>query len=351
VTPATLAGGRYALERPLGRGGMAEVMLARDTALDRDVAVKLLAERVRGDRDLRERFLREGRFAARLSHPNVVGVYDSGEEDGRPYIVMECVDGASLAEELGRRGPLAPAEVAELGRQACEGLAHAHARGLVHRDVKPQNLLLRPDGTVKVADFGIARAAGGGATLTQAGTLLGTAAYMAPEVVAGEPAGPAADVYSLGAVLYELVTGEPPQHATTLAELAEQEPPRPPSERTDGIPRRFEETIMRCLARDPEHRPSAAELARDLAVPAAASERPTEVARPAAPSPRRRRDWLVPAALVAVVAATVAAVTLALAATSRDDPPPPERVQPVPAGRTPAEDARNLADWLRANAG
>jgi serine/threonine protein kinase len=347
VRPATLAGGRYALERPLGRGGMAEVMLARDTALDRDVAVKLLAERVRGDRDLRERFLREGRFAARLSHPNVVGVYDSGEEDGRPYLVMECVDGVSLAEELARRGPLAPAETAALGRQACEGLAHAHARGLVHRDVKPQNLLLRPDGTVKVADFGIARAAGG-ATLTQAGTLLGTAAYMAPEVVAGKPAGPAADVYSLGAVLYELVTGEPPQRARTLAELAEQEPPRPPSEHAPGIPPGFEETIMRCLARDPAQRPSAEELARELALPAAPSEAPTEITRGRTPArPHRRRFWLVPAGVVA--AAT--AVTLAIAATTDDDPPPPQRVQSVPVGRTPAEDARNLADWLRANAG
>jgi len=127
---------------------MAVVMLARDTVLDRPVAVKLLAGRLEGDAELRKRFLREGRFAAQLSHPNVVAVYDTGEQDTRPYIVMECVEGVSLAEELHRRGRLPAAEVIELGRQACAGLEHAHARGLVHRDVKPQNLLLREDGAL-----------------------------------------------------------------------------------------------------------------------------------------------------------------------------------------------------------
>lgn len=190
MTPGTLPallGGRYLLERRLGVGGMAVVHLARDTVLDRPVAVKLLAERFGDDDELRERFLREGRFAAKLSHPHVVAVFDTGEEDGRPYIVMEHVEGASLSEELERRRTIPPEEVAELGRQACAGLAHAHAAGVVHRDVKPQNLLLRSDGLLKVADFGIARG-GVGATITQAGTLLGTAAYMAPEVARGDPA-------------------------------------------------------------------------------------------------------------------------------------------------------------------
>jgi eukaryotic-like serine/threonine-protein kinase len=225
--PALLAE-RYRIERRLGLGGMAVVHLARDTLLDRPVAVKLLADRYGGDEELRERFLREGRFAARLSHPHVVGVFDTGEAEGQPYLVLEYVEGASLAEELARRGRFPVTEVVELGRQACAGLAHAHAAGLVHRDVKPQNLLLRSDGVLKVADFGIARATDGGATLTQAGTLLGTASYMAPEVAEGAPATAAADVYSLGAVLYELLTGVPPRQVETLADLVRPEPIDPP---------------------------------------------------------------------------------------------------------------------------
>src|SRR5689334_17683203 len=176
---------------------MATVYLAQDEELHRPVAVKVLAENLAGDAALRERFLREARLAARLSHPNVVSVYDAGEtEDGLPYIVMEYVPGTTLAE-LGR---VPPHEGVELVLQACRGLAHAHAAGLVHRDVKPQNLLLRDDGTVKVADFGIARAAETTA-LTQIGTVLGTAAYLSPEQALGEEVTAAADVYSLGAVL------------------------------------------------------------------------------------------------------------------------------------------------------
>ena len=190
--------GRYRLERPLGHGGMATVYLAHDVELDRPVAVKLLAESLAGDQAFRRRFLREARLAARLSHPNVVGVYDAGEaEDGRPYIVMEYVDGSTLEG----RGRLPPREAVGLAVQACHGLAHAHAAGLVHRDVKPHNLLLRSDGTLKVADFGIARAAEATA-LTQVGTVLGTAAYLAPEQATGGEVTPATDVYSLGAVLY-----------------------------------------------------------------------------------------------------------------------------------------------------
>lgn len=346
MSEVALAGGRYLLERRLGRGGMAEVVLARDTTLDRPVAVKLLADGPSGDPELRERFLREGRFAAQLSHPNVVRVYDTGEEDGRPYIVMELVDGASLAEELQRRGPLPAAEVVELGLQACAGLAHAHERGLVHRDVKPQNLLLGRNGTLKVADFGIARAGSGSATLTQAGTLLGTAAYMAPEVVRGEPATTAADVYSLGAVLYELVTGSPPRRAATIAELADDEAVLLPGQRADGVPRELEETIMRCLDPDPARRPaSARDLARELGEPGGPtlSQRPTEIARSVRRTEASRRVWL-----GAAIAAALAALGLALT-TGDDDPGAPPAIAPVPAGGTPEQDARNLSDWLREN--
>ena len=342
--------GRYRLVEPLASGGMGTVWSAHDETLDRPVAVKLLSESAAADAELRERFLREGRFAAQLAHANVVAVYDTGEQDGRPYIVMECVDGESLAEVVRRRGPLPSEDVVELGGQACAGLEHAHARGLVHRDVKPQNLLLRDDGTLKVADFGIARSGGGGTTITQAGTLLGTAAYMAPEVVQGEPATAASDVYSVGAVLYELVTGEPPRRATTIADLAQDdgEPVRPPSQLGVSVPAPLETTILRCLAREPARRPaSARELAHELEARADAptfSQQRTEVlSRVQRSGGGCRRLWALLAG-VAAVAVLLLAVTL-----SGDEPPPTSGVEPVPVSGTPAGDARNLADWLRAN--
>ena len=343
MTPATLAGGRYELAERLGRGGMAVVLLGRDTALDRPVAVKLLAGGLENQAESRERFLREGRFAAQLSHPNVVGVFDTGEQDGQPYIVMERVEGGSLAELLHRRGTLPAEEVAELGRQAAAGLAHAHARGVVHRDVKPQNLLLDGAGTLKVADFGIARSRDVSATLTQAGTVLGTAAYMAPEAVRGEPATPAGDVYGLGAVLYELATGRPPREVSTIADLARNEPPRAPSELTP-LPRELEDTIMRCLASDPRHRPTAEEVAVELGAEPTLSQRPTEVLVGQAHG-RRRVPW-------GRAAAGTIAVTLFLAAVVLDDdePPPAPAVDPVPAASTPAQHARTLAAWLREQA-
>src|SRR5438874_379585 len=254
----SIATGRYRLERPLGHGGMASVYEARDTGLDRAVAVKVLAENLAGDEELRTRFLREARLAARLSHPNVVNVFDAGEDEGRPYIVMELVEGATLAG----RGPVPAEEARGLALQAARGLAHAHQAGLVHRDIKPGNLLLRRDGTLKIADFGIARAAETTA-LTQAGTVLGTAAYLAPEQALGEEVTAAADVYSLGAVLYELLTGRPPFEFDSLADLAEQQRRMaitPVRELASDAPPELEDLVMRCLARNPAYRPSAAEL-------------------------------------------------------------------------------------------
>jgi serine/threonine protein kinase len=344
VSASSVGGGRYRLERPLGRGGMASVYLARDVELDRPVAVKLLAESLAGDTAFRRRFLREARLAARLSHPNVVAVYDAGDEGGgRPYIVMEYVDGTTLEG----RGPLPPGEAVALAVQACQGLAHAHAAGLVHRDVKPHNLLLRTDGALKVADFGIARAAEATA-LTQVGTVLGTAAYLAPEQAAGEEVTAAADVYSLGAVLYELLAGRPPYEPASLADLTDRPEIRPVSELAPRVPRHVEDAVMRSLARNPAYRPaSAGELAREL------GDRPTAPTRAAAAAPARLRSrwWL---AVPAAAAIAVLAVGVVLA-TSDDDRPPPRRpapaaARPIPPGANAQEQARNVAAWLRARA-
>jgi serine/threonine-protein kinase len=324
---------------------MASVYLAHDAELDRPVAVKMLEESLAGDSAFRNRFLREARLAARLSHPNVVAVYDAGEADGgRPYIVMEYVDGTTLEG----RGPLPPAEAVALAAQACDGLAHAHAAGLVHRDVKPHNLLLRRDGTLKVADFGIARAAEATA-LTQVGTVLGTAAYLAPEQAAGEEITAAADVYSLGAVLYELLAGRPPYEPASLADLADRPEIRPVSELAPEVPRHVEDAVMRSLARNPAYRPASAdELARELGDEPTA---PTRVAQ-AAPAPRRSRWWLaVPAA--AAIGAVAAGVVLV--STHDDSKPPPRRpgqvaIRPIPPDANAQEQARNVAAWLRARA-
>ena len=350
MTEATVAGRRYRLERPLGHGGMASVYLARDSELDRSVAVKLLAENAAGDDGLRERFVREARLAARLSHPNIVGVFDAGEDDGRPYIVMEHVDGETLSDLLARQGRLPPEEARGLALQAARGLAHAHAAGLVHRDIKPQNLLLREDGTLKIADFGIARAAEGTA-LTQAGTVLGTAAYLAPEQALGEQATPAADVYSLGAVLYELLTGKPPYEFDSLADLADKQRRHaiaPVRELAPDVPRELEEVVMRCLARNPAYRPaSAAELERELG-PATAE--PPTVRVPSPRQPSRRLLWL-GAAGAAALAGILLGVTLTGGHSSKQPAPKPQAVPQVPRGADAQEQARNIAAWLRRYSG
>jgi eukaryotic-like serine/threonine-protein kinase len=334
-------GGRYEVERTLGGGGMAVVYLARDGELGRKVAIKVLADNLSGDVELRERFVREAQLAARLSHPNVVQVFDAGEQDGRPFIVMECVDGESLAETVRREGGLDPDRVAELGIQACAGLEHAHRAGLVHRDVKPANLLLTAEGTLKVADFGIAHAVEA-TRVTAVGTVLGTAAYLSPEQAFGEQVTPASDLYSLGICLYELLAGEPPYGYETLAEMFSRREAGPPPP-LDGVPQELEATIRRCLERDPGDRPgSAAELARSLAVSRMASPptAATQVARvDVTPSWGRTLVWVGAIAVVALVA-----LLAVFALRGGDDPP--ARTEPVSRGETPAQDFRNLAAWL-----
>jgi serine/threonine protein kinase len=334
--------GRYELGRHLGHGGMASVYEARDTGLERPVAVKLLAENLAGDEQLRKRFLRETRLAARLSHPNVVNVFDAGEDDGRPYIVMELVEGETLAEH----GRVPPAEARNLALQAARGLAHAHEAGLVHRDIKPGNLLVRADGTLKVADFGIARAAETTA-LTQAGTVLGTAAYLAPEQALGEVVTPTADVYSLGAVLYELLTGRPPFEFDSLADLAEKQRAMaitPVRELAPETPRALEDLVMRCLARNPSYRPSAAELVRDLEP--AAPEPPTE-RMPRVRLQERRTLWLALAGVLVLAAILLAVIALAGRDSGTPKPRPAPVVPSISRGSTPQEQARNIAAWLK----
>jgi serine/threonine-protein kinase len=331
---------RYRIERQLGRGGMATVYLAHDEELGRRVAVKVLAQHLVDDEEFRARFQREARLAARLSHPNVVRIFDAGDR----FMVMEYVPGTSLADA----GPLPVARAVELGVQACAGLQHAHDAGLVHRDIKPANLLLRDDGVLKIADFGIARAAES-TRHTQAGTLLGTAAYLAPEQIAGGDATAASDIYSLGAVLYELLTGRAPYTVSSLAELAAQQSAgsiQPVADLESSVPRNVEAAVMHALARDPSFRPgSARELGQELAT--TTDERPTQ----RLPQRRRRSG---PLFLVAALALAAIAVALALGVfgVGGDDtspPPRPARVTPPPPASTAEQQARNLARWLRAH--
>jgi serine/threonine-protein kinase len=220
MTNGTEIAERYRIERRLGLGGMSTVHLALDTRLERHVAIKLLAEHLADDPTFVSRFQREALAAARLVHPNVVQVFDSGLDavTGRHFIVMEYVPGQSVAEILRDRPELGVDETLAIVVQACHGLDYAHRQGVVHRDVKPGNLMRTPDGIVKLADFGIARAADQ-SSITQVGSVLGTAAYLSPEQAAGEEAGPRADLYSLGVVTYQCLAGRLPYEASSLSEL------------------------------------------------------------------------------------------------------------------------------------
>jgi serine/threonine protein kinase len=249
---------RYRLEGRLGVGGMSTVRLAFDTRLERYVAVKLLAEHLAEDRSFVARFRREALAAARLVHPNVVQVFDFGldDETHRNFIVMEHVDGHSCAELLKEHSVLDPRDAVDILEQACRGLDYAHRNGVVHRDVKPGNLLRSHEGVVKLADFGIAKAAED-SEITKAGSVLGTAAYLSPEQARGQKAGPPADLYALGVVAYQLLTGRLPYEAASLTDLArmqESGPPLSPSDVDSDIPPALGEAVMRALHPLPEGR-------------------------------------------------------------------------------------------------
>jgi eukaryotic-like serine/threonine-protein kinase len=267
VSDGELLDGRYRVLRPVGAGGMADVLLARDTELDRPVALKLLDLRLVGDAVAEARIIREARTTRGLEHENVVAVYDVGEVGGRPYIAMEYVAGRTLDEIVAERAPLPPDEVRSYARQALAGLGRAHELGVVHRDVKPSNMIVDPDGRLKLTDFGVARPSGGTASMTDAGTVVGTAAYMSPEQARGAPLGPASDLYSLGVVLFEMLSGRLPFSGAAL-EIAQRhvlEPAPPLSRFVEGVPAELDRAVARALAKAPEERfASAAEMAAAL---------------------------------------------------------------------------------------
>ncbi|HEX9967065.1 MAG TPA: protein kinase [Solirubrobacterales bacterium] len=272
MAPETLSE-RYEIGDRLGSGGMSNVYRATDRILERTVAVKVLAEHLSDDERFVARFRREALAVAKLIHPNIVQVYDTGVDEGRHFIVMEYVQGPSGAQLLKRQGPLDPDAAAEVGIQACAGLDYAHRRGIIHRDVKPGNLMVDGDPargrqmTVKLTDFGIARAMEQ-TRITQVGSVVGTAAYLAPEQVRGEEASPATDVYALGVVLYQFLTGRLPYEGSTLAELAvrqQNERPLPPSTYNDEVPESLGGAVLRALEGDVSRRyASADELAGGL---------------------------------------------------------------------------------------
>ncbi|MCU1371890.1 MAG: protein kinase family protein with domain [Ilumatobacteraceae bacterium] len=251
--------GRYELHRRVGRGGMAEVYLARDRLLDRLVAIKILFPEFATDPSFVARFRREAQAAANLNHPNIVGVYDWGKERGTYYIVMEYVDGQTVSEILRNEGPIEPKRAAGIAADVAAALGFAHRKGVVHRDVKPGNVLITKTGEVKVADFGIARAmtASSEENLTQTGSVMGTATYFSPEQAQGKPVDARSDLYSLGVVLYEMASGKPPFSADSPVAIAYkhvQEPIPSLAEKVPGIPSDYEAITLRALAKDPDDR-------------------------------------------------------------------------------------------------
>ncbi|WP_166396286.1 Stk1 family PASTA domain-containing Ser/Thr kinase [Rubrobacter marinus] len=290
---------RYALVRALGSGGMAKVYLAHDEVLGRDVALKMLRGAYAEDGEFVERFKREAQAAARLSHPNIVAVYDRGRaEDGSYYIAMEYVPGGTLKDRIVRDGALAPGVAAGVAEQIADALSAAHEEGVIHRDIKPQNALVTRTGDVKVTDFGIARAAAS-PSVTATSVVLGTAAYMSPEQAQGKTVGPQSDLYSLGVVLYEMLTGALPFEAENpvAVSLKHVNDPAPsPREANPEVPEALDAITLRLLAKDPNDRyPSASALADDLsriqsglAPTVVEAEKTKLLSAPLAPLPRDR---------------------------------------------------------------
>jgi len=316
--PGEVIAERYELEELVGTGGMSSVYRARDQLLERHVALKVLHPHYGDDAEYVERFRREARSVAQLSHPHIVTVIDRGEDDGQQFIVFEYVDGENLKQFLERTGPLPTRRALELALEIADALAFAHEHGLVHRDVKPQNVLLTPDGNAKVTDFGIARSLDVEHGVTQTGTVLGTSNYLSPEQASGKPTTQATDVYSLGVVLYELLTNEVPFPGENFVAVAMKhlnEQPPDVLERRPDVPLRLAAAVDRALEKDPARRfPTMDQFAWELRQCLAELDAPEEARTFIAPSPvlkesrprrararRGRRPLLL--ALVALVAA------------------------------------------------
>jgi hypothetical protein len=315
---------RYLLQEPIARGGMGTVWRATDEVLARPVAIKVLHSHLSEDETFLERFRLEALAAARLVHPNVVSIYDSGshrvaaEATPQHFIVMEYCPGGTLGDALARHGRLDPQRVVAVGEQICDALEYAHRCGVVHRDVKPANVLVAEDGSVKVADFGVAKAAFATGDITTTGSILGTVTYISPEQARGEEPDARSDLYALGVVLYEMVVGRPPfaeetQMATVMRHL--HDAPAPPRSLKAGIPRVLDAAILKALAKDPDARFSSAEemkAALRTGAPRTAAMEPVRRA-PAAPAPADvRRDGGDARWVVGVLAIVAAAVGLAL---------------------------------------
>jgi serine/threonine-protein kinase len=363
MQPERLDGDRYEVGRRLGHGGMATVYLAEDTKLGRPVAIKLLADNLAHDDDFRERFMREARLAAQLDHPNVVKVYDVSDDADRPFIVMEHVDGGTLGDVIKRRARLDPSEALRYLVQASDGLGHAHDRKLVHRDVKPHNLLIREsDGCVKVADFGIARAAED-TRLTHTGRVIGTDRYMAPEQLDGGDVTPATDVFSFGVVAGEVLGPDRDPAATAVIERCLSPDPRSRYRDANELREALSEladtadVVTRPATRT---RAPAADDAPTAAIPAPSGSREPTAIHAARRGGRTR--LLVGLALVAGIVAGALLIGSLLGGGGDDSDDgggggaatipvveSPLRQEPAPRLEDPSQQAPALSDWIRAN--
>jgi serine/threonine protein kinase len=327
VTAQMLLGGRYLVESELGRGGMATVFKGTDTVLGRPVAVKVLSPQYAGDANFVTRFRREAQSAARLNHPNLVSVYDTGTDDGIHFIVMEYVDAKTLADYLAGGGRIMPERAIEIAEAVCDALSMAHAHGIIHRDIKPANIMITSKGDVKVTDFGIARVISGADTIAQTAAVLGTASYLSPEQAQSLPVDQRSDIYSLGVVLYEMVTGRPPFSGDSPVMVASKhvlEQPTPPSKLNRDVAPALEAVIMKALSKNPDNRyQDADEMRADLerarlgqpvqATPLlpesartqviAPSGPPTAVLPPVGPEDGERRRWWIPALILLLILA------------------------------------------------
>jgi serine/threonine-protein kinase len=320
--------GRYLLQRRIGSGGMADVYLARDETLGREVALKILADRYAQDPGFVERFRREASAAAGLNHPNIVAVYDRGQAEGTYYIAMEYLEGPTLKQEILRRAPLPQEEAIGYAKDALRALDFAHRRGVVHRDVKPHNMVLTDDGRLKVTDFGIARAQNT-QQMTEVGSIVGTAQYLSPEQARGLEVGPASDIYSMGIVLYEMLSGELPftgEGAVDIAMKQVSDPPPPLRSKNRLVSPELEQVVMRALAKDPAMRfGSARQMSDEL----------DRVARGGGVSADTQQATQMLAAVGAAPAATQV-----LPAYARSDAPPAAEREPSPGPR------RSVLPWL-----